>query len=282
MNSNPNPRANANTNRPAVLSYLLVAAAALLVSASFSAAAQPAQPADPSAWQGAVGGGVVSSPAYPGSASAKTEFVPLLLLTKGALFIGGMPGTGVALGVGYTFYQTPQIRLGAAVGGGLSKLRKEADFARLSGLGDINNTVRGSIFGSYNTALFGLRGNIATDLGGNKLGTLVSVDADARGKLTDQLSVSAGPGLTWADGTYSQTVFGINAAQSAASQRPAYSAKSGVNSVRFTVGADYSIDTRWGVRAFVTTARLQGDAANSPITEKRSQNSAGAFVSYRF
>ena len=280
MNSNTNAAAQAH--RSAALSYFLLAAAALVASVPVGALAQPAAPADADAWQGAVGGGVVSSPAYPGSASAKTEFVPLLLLSKGPVFIGGAPGTGVPLGVGYNFYQTPQIRLGVTVGGGLSKLRKEADFARLSGLGDIDNTVRGSIFGSYNTAFFGLRGNIATDLSGNKLGTLVSIDADARGKLTEQLSVSAGPGLTWADSSYSQTVFGINAEQSAASNRPAYTAKSGINSVRFTVGADYRIDTQWGVRAFVTTARLQGDAANSPITEKRSQNSAGAFVSYRF
>ena len=225
---------------------------------------------------------MVSSPAYPGSAKQKSDFVPLLLASKGPLFIGGVPGSGIPLGVGYNFYQDPQLRVGVAVGGGLAKVRIAADHAQLSGLGDVNNTLRGSVFASYSAGPFGLRGNIVTDLGGNRQGTLASLDAEARGMLTEQLGVSFGPGLTWADGEYAQTVFGINAVQSAASKRPVYTAKSGINSIRLTLGADYRIDTHWGVRAFATTARLQGEAANSPITEKRTQNSAGVFVSYRF
>ncbi len=253
-----------------------------VASLPLGAAAQSGQPPQSDAWQFTVGGGVVARAAFPGSASRKTEFVPLFLASKGPLFIGSVPGTGLPFGVGYDLYQTQEMRLGVAVGGGFSKVRKEAEFARLAGLGDISNAVRGGIYGSYNVGALGVRGNVMTDLGGNKQGTLISLDVEGRAKLTGQLTVSAGPGLTWADGTYLQTVFGINAAQSVASKRPVYTAKSGVNTLRLSVSASYRIDNNWSVRAGVTAARLQGDAANSPITESKSQNAANVFVSYRF
>ena len=73
-----------------------------------------------------------------------------------------------------------------------------------------------------------------------------------------------------------------NAAQSASSGLPQYSAQSGVNAVNFNVAANYQLSAQWGLGARFTTSRLRGDAANSPITEKKAQNTFGVFASYRF
>lgn len=267
------------------MAVVVVATAPLTSSpAAAQSAGRPAM-ANDNSWQFTVGGGVVSRPAYPGSGKTEVDFVPLLSASQGRFMAGALPGSGIPVGVGAFLIAEPQLRLGVGIGGGFSKPRVAGDYPRLRGLGDIDNTLRGSIFGSYNTpgpAGLTLRGSVQTDLGGKKQGTLATLDLEGRAALTDQFSISAGPGVTWADSTYSQTFFGINAAQSAASNRPMYRANSGINSVRFTVGANYQLTANWGVRAFVTAARLQGDAADSPITEKRSQNSAGVFVSYRF
>ncbi len=63
---------------------------------------------------------------------------------------------------------------------------------------------------------------------------------------------------------------------------PQYDAGSGINTLRFSVGAEYRVNERWNIGARVNAVWLQGDAADSPITEDKSQNVYGLFVSYQF
>jgi len=44
----------------------------------------------------------------------------------------------------------------------------------------------------------------------------------------------------------------------------------------------YDIDPRWAVIASIEGRRLQGDAARSPLTEKKSSYDAVAGLAYRF
>jgi outer membrane protein len=79
-----------------------------------------------------------------------------------------------------------------------------------------------------------------------------------------------------------QTFFGVDAEQNARSGLPAFDAKNGISNIRVSVGANYQFDRHWSVGARFSAARLRGDAADSPITEKASQNTTGVFVVYRF
>lgn len=63
---------------------------------------------------------------------------------------------------------------------------------------------------------------------------------------------------------------------------PQYQAGSGLNTVRFSVSAQYQLDAQWSLGATVTAAWLRGDAERSPITEDKSRNTYGIFASYRF
>jgi len=45
---------------------------------------------------------------------------------------------------------------------------------------------------------------------------------------------------------------------------------------------NYQFDQNWGLSGRISIGRLQGDAADSPITEQRSQSSAALFATYRF
>jgi outer membrane protein len=173
-------------------------------------------------------------------------------------------------------------RLGGLLGADLISPRKESDDERLRGLGDINGTVRAGIFANYSRDWFIFRSSVSSDVAGKGQGTLVRLDALGRYRPSERLTFTAGPGLTWANAQHEQTFFGINAAQSARSGRPQYSPGSGIESLRFSVGARYPIDRQWSVAANFCAVRLHGNAAGSPITQSKSQNVFGVFAGYRF
>ncbi len=265
----------------------VTAGLACLIACRGAAAQPPVDPeaspdAGPDAWKFSVGLGVVTHPKYPGSSERKTDALPLFSANYGRFFIGGLPDAGVPLGLGVTLLQDGPWRAGLGLGADLQKPRKESDSSRLTGLGDIDGTVSGSVFASYDAGFVFARGNLITDIGGKGEGTRVNLDLDARYRLLPQLMLSAGPGITWADRKYTQTFFGVTAAQSASSGLAQHDASSGVNSLRFGVGANYQLTPRWGLGARATFSSLRGDAGDSPITEKKSQTSFGLFTSYRF
>jgi MipA family protein len=261
-------------------------AAALLVALPGAVHAQAEEGIEPPAaadsWKFSLGLGVVSQPRYPGSDRRDTRVLPIVGANYGRYFVGGLPGGGVQLGVGAVLLRAPQWSLGVGFGGGIGKARKESDDSRLRGLGDIDPTLRGSLFGSYSAGFLALRGNVSTDLAGKGQGTLASLEIGALWQPVARLTLGAGPGLTWADRKYTQTFFGIDAAQAAASQRAVYSPSGGINNLRFAVGAEYGVTPQWQLGVRATAARLQGDAGRSPITASRSQNTVAVFGSYRF
>jgi outer membrane protein len=235
-----------------------------------------------------LGVGVVSLPEYPGSDRRTTRIAPLFSLAYGRFFVGadaqGGSGTGpgTAGGIGFNAYQAGGFRLGGLLGIDFRSPRAEGDDERLRGLGDIERTVRAGVFASYAKDWLILRASATSDVAGHHQGTLVRFDVLGRYSPFERLLLSAGPGLTWASAQREQTFFGIDANQSARSGRPQYTAGSGIESLRFSVAARYLISTKWSVAASYSAARLQGDAAASPITQSKSQNVYGAFASYRF
>jgi outer membrane protein len=233
-------------------------------------------------WNFTAGLGVVSQPKYPGSSETKTSALPMFSANRGRYFIGGLPGAGVPAGVGAFLVQDAHWRVGVGLGGNLDKPRKESDSARLYGMGDISATALGSVFASYSDSWWKVGGNVVTDLAGKDQGTRATLDLEARYSPMEQLMLTAGPSITWADSKYTQTFFGVTAAQSASSGLAAYTAKSGINSVSFNIGANYQLTQQWGLGARLSASSLRGDAADSPITEKKTQTTVGVFASYRF
>ncbi len=234
------------------------------------------------AWHFTAGFGLASGPRYPGSDETRTRALPVLGASYGRWFIGGLPGAGVPAGLGVVLVQDEHWRLGLGLGGNFVKPRQESDSPALQGLGDIKATALGSVFASWREGWFEARGNVQTDVGGQHEGTRASLDLDVRFSPLPGLMVSAGPGLTWADRQYTQAFFGINAAQSAASGRPVYTPGSGIESVRLGLGASYSLGAQWSVGTRLSLVQLRGDAAASPITQKKAQDHIAVFAAYRF
>ena len=260
-----------------------IASTAALFSLAWSLGyAIPAQGQE-TAWRVVVGGGVFSGPTFPGSDSQRTGVLPLIgaSFANGRFFIFSEPGAGTLTGVGYNFYRDSHLRLSAAIGAGLTR-RQESDDPRLAGLGDVDRTVSAQLGASYTLDWFAARARVATDIGGNEQGTLARLDLLGHFRPGDRWALAAGPGLEWANDRYMQTFFGVDSTQSANSGFPQFSASSGIVRTRLSANAIYTMGRNWGVGASGAIARLQNDAARSPITEDESQYFVGIFVIYRF
>ena len=226
----------------------------------------------------AVGGGLALVPRYPGSDRHETRFIPVISFSLGRFFVGGEQGGGF----GVRLYGDGGFSSGVALSPDFGKAREESDDARLRGLGDIDGTVRATLFAAYRYGWLAVRASVSPDIGGEHQGTLARLDVLGRYAARERLIFSAGPGATWASGQYARTFFGIDAQQSARSGLPQHEAGRGLNSVRLSVGAMYVMTLNWTAGARAARARLVGDAADSPVTASRWQNNFATFLSYRF
>lgn len=267
-------RPRARPSAPSSMGLLLFALAAPV--AQIAHAQTP-----PDEWRFNLGAAITSAPEYPGSAARKTRLAPVLSASYGRFFIGPVPASG-GLGLGAVLYESGGLRLGAAIGADLAKPRKESADPRLAGLGDIGRTQRAHLFASYSFERYTLRAGAAADIGGNNLGTLATLQAEALFHPAERWSLAAGPSLIWANRRYTQTVFGIDAEQSARSGRAPYEAGAGPSLVRMAATLNYRLDENWSLGTRLALGRLLGDAASSPLTAQRSQNTAALFASFRF
>jgi outer membrane scaffolding protein for murein synthesis (MipA/OmpV family) len=87
---------------------------------------------------------------------------------------------------------------------------------------------------------------------------------------------------TWASAKSTSSFYGITPQQAAVSGLPAYDPGSGL--LATSVGLIYSVALaeHWVIVGNFEARRLHGDAARSPITERRSAYSAAAGLAYRW
>jgi outer membrane protein len=231
-------------------------------------------------WKFQLGGGVINSPRYPGSRYDFTRGVPLVSISYDRFFIGGVPGGGTPAGIGAYLVHTEHWAVGLDVGGDVRKPRRASDDPILRGWGDIPATARGGMFASYEMDWLSVRGSVS--VGGHHEGMLASLGVEAKYHATQRLTLSIGPEVTWVNNQYAMTFFGIDAAQSEIAGIAPYRARSGINSVSGSANASYMLTEHWLLAAHVSYGRLQGDAADSPVTTDKTQRMYGAFVMHRF
>jgi outer membrane protein len=231
-----------------------------------------------------LGAGMAWAPRYPGAEDNRLRAIPVIGASYGRFFAGGDPDGGGAEGpsLGVSLYRDSAWSFSVALAIGLGDARRESDHPDLEGTGDIERATRLVAASRYRWRWLDVALRVAPDVSGKDQGTLAFLDVAARYRASDRLTLSAGPGITWADDRYMQTFFGVTPEQAASSRLPAYQARSGVHMLRFGVGAAYRIDSEWMVGARLGSGRLAGDAEGSPITRDRQQHLAAVFASYRF
>ena len=259
---------NRSTHGPLILAALAIAASLPILEAHAD---------EHDEWDITLGVGAASIPKYPGSDEQKARLLPVVSVRYGRFFVGGDSD-----GVGVNLIEDEHWRAGVIASFGAFKPRKESDDLRLHGLGDIDSTPRLGSFVSYTQSWLTASAAVSSDVGGNRQGTLATLSLAARWQATPQLLLTAGPSITWANGQYMQTFFGIDEEQALHSGLPQYRPGGGVANIGLRVGANYRFNQHWGFGVSASTAQLQGDAKDSPITQDKTQSTIVAFAAYHF
>lgn len=214
------------------------------------------------------------APEYEGSDEFTVHPIPYFSISwKDRVFLNLERGLGVYA------YRDDRFRLGVSVG--YAQGRDEDDSERLRGLGDIDAAVRGQLFARYSLGSVNLGLDFAQDFGGTD-GFQVRPGLGLNYALTRKVRLSPEVSATWASDDYMESYFGISPAQASRSGLQRFDAAAGFKRADFKVSATWDITDSWFTTANVGLGYLMGDAADSPITDRRLQPSAGLFVGYKF
>jgi len=251
------------------MSSARLAALACLAALAFPAAAQTAAAPE---YPNLIGPAVRSRPAYDGSRSQDVDAVPILDYDSGLLFARTVQGVlegGVhaQLGSGFT--------IGAQLAYEEGRKASEASFLRERNVADLGAG-----------ASYGVHAEWDTRLGAAPVLLLARVRQQARSERGAQADLRATVGVykngpfqaglfgqaTWADHKSMRTYYG----------QPGFDASGGLLFASAGLLGSYDIDPRWAVIGSIEGRRLQGDAARSPLAEKKSSYDAVAGLAYRF
>lgn len=161
--------------------------------------------------------------------------------------------------------------------------REAAENVELTGLDDVDATLELGAGLSYSTGDLRVFGNARYGFFGHDA-LVGEIGADLFLRPTDQLTLRAGPRALFGTDDYAQTYFGVSGREAAASggRFAPFDAEGGLISTGIELGAGYQISQNWGIDAVVTYERLQGDAADSPVSFNDNQVSASIGVTRRF
>jgi MipA family protein len=229
--------------------------------------AQTSQSASTSNWTVNLGAGLVSGPTYPGANDNKTELIPIVEARyKDYLFISPVQGIGV------DFPIASGLKASAAIGLDFTS-RREKESPRLVGLGAVKSAGALLLGLDYRLGDAFAKASLSSRLGSDKRrGTSLDLDVGYNLVRTQSLLLGAGLNLRTMDNTYARNFFGVNTPQSVASKLQAFNAGGGLQSAGEFATALYRIDNSWSLFSRLNLYQLQGDAADSPIVQKKNQN----------
>jgi len=229
-----------------------------------------------------LGVAVRTRPAYDGSASQATDLIPVVRYYGSPWFARTTQGI---LEGGVRAEVVRGLNLGAQISYDEGRKASESEFLSSHGFPDISPGASVGVHAEWDfnlgkmplTLLARYRQNADTDRGA-KTDLRFNAGVFESGSAVAVVYVQA----TWANAKSNQFFYGISAEQSAATGLPAYSPGSGLLST--TLGLLWSADlTRsWVLIGGLSWVHLQGDAANSPITERTSNYYANLGIAYRF
>lgn len=260
--------------------------ACLLTVGGFALAGHPwpaaAQEPEP-VWQIGIGAGAMVQPDYEGSDDYTVKPVPMINISyRDRVFLEG-PSLGANLlnlsgpRPGDRLQAGPLLRYQMG--------RDQGDNDALRGLGDVDGSFEVGGFVNYGIGPFSAGLTAMQDVGDGHEGLTVELKGGYQHSFDESWSLRAEVSATWADDRYTQSYFGIDAAQSARSGYRQYNAEAGFKDVGLSLGLDYALSDSWAITGQVGYARLLGDAADSPIVDgEGSANAftAGILVGYRF
>ena len=184
-------------------------------------------------------------------------------------------------GIGYKLVDEPTLTLGLSAN--YMPGRYAASDSRYAGMGDVGGTVAAygfaewrpvkdvvTVYGSYSKSTRSANGSLTT------LGTTLGFPV--AGKLNGFFDLN----FNWGSSAYTQSFYGVNAAQSVGSGYAVYSAPSGLVSSTPTLGLVYEADKHWSVIGYAGQTRLSSTLAASPLVTQRRQPVAALLSNWTY
>jgi MipA family protein len=289
------------TWRYATTSLLALGAALAQVPAHAQTADKPAastaaKPVDP--WTVSLGLGVVSTPHYEGADKRSTSVLPDLNVKYSTRDFGSFSLGSKNRGLSWTMVDKEAYSFGIGLQGDAGRTDTKDGTAlkpgskRLLGMGEIKPSLEFAAFGHVVLGVpFILQ--VAKGAGDGKAdakdfsikgpgGTRVELSSEIPFEITKAFGLSLSPSVSWADDKFTQAYFGVTPEQAARTGFKAFKAKGGVRSVGLALGANYKFDAHWSANALLSFSQLQGDAAKSPLVQKKGQATVIFGAAYEF
>lgn len=227
-----------------------------------------------------VGGGLAYVPEYTGSKKSRVVPVPYIERTfNNGFFLSTMRGLGYQTSVG-------GVGLSAALAyGGARADHKRNMFDgsdALKGMGEIDGAAQAVLGASYQLGTVGLSLSTTQNLAHREHGATYTLGGSTSLYTTASDQVGLSLSTEYADKKHMQTYFGVTAAQSATSGYRAFSAKGGFANVSASVSWNHVLDKNWSVHTVLGVSHLTGDAADSPLTQRKTTPLLMTGVAYKF
>jgi outer membrane protein len=238
-----------------------------------------------------IGGLVGFSPQYEGSDDYEAAFAPLASVrTSGGYGASLHPSTMRTYQLRADVLPSRTWSFGPLIQ--YRPARKHVDDNRVNNLQNIDGAWEAGAHFGYHLGIdpqnpatsLGINLQFAADVSDTSNGWLLQPGLEYTTKFTPQWFFNARLFSTYADENYMQEYFGVGASNVRDSGLRFYNADAGFKDVGFRLAADYQFSQSWSVGAAGQYIRLIGDAADSPVTKRGSEDQlfGGLSVGYRF
>lgn len=237
-------------------------------------------------FHGLLGAGIAYAPTYDGAKERRTQF----MLLPDLRYRAGAFEASTTGGLRYWAIDKEDLQLALVLGadGGRAEKRTRGGLGaegsdRLKGMGKLSATAELGLAGSWQGLGLPLSFSVMRALGSKGHGGLHgSVEASWPFYNRDKLQLAAELGLGWGDKRYNQAYYGVTAEQAARTAFRAYAPGAGLHGLDLRLNGQYQLSERWSLMGSVGYHRLLGDAAKSPLTERKATPMAMLGLGYRF
>ena len=229
-----------------------------------------------------LGPGLRSRPAYDGSASRRTELVPVVRYLGPRWFARSTQGV---LEGGVRMELEPGLHAGAQLAYEPGRKTSESDFLRSHSVPDVDPGASVGVHVEWDhkfgpvpiTLLARVRQHTESNRGA-QVDLRLSAGAYRGGRVAAGVFTQA----TWANAKSARSLYDIEPEQSAAAGLPAFHAGSGWLFANFGLLWSVDLSRDWIVVGSLEARRLHGDPARSPLAQRVSNHYASAGLAYRF
>jgi outer membrane scaffolding protein for murein synthesis (MipA/OmpV family) len=241
--------------------------------------AEDAKPAD--AGDSLVAGiGLAYVPEYAGGDKSRVLALPFIEKTyANGVFLSTQRGIGYETKVG-------DFKVSAALGydGGREDHKKNyfSGSDALKGMGEIKGSAQAVLSVGYQWGTVGLGLTTKQNINHREYGAtyMLSANTSLYSDTTDQIGF--GMSATYGDNKHMQTYYGVTARQNIYSGYREYKAKGGIENVNMAINWSHVIDSNWSLRSGLGVSRLYSDAADSPLTKRKTTPMVMTALIYKF